>query len=43
MADDTQIWRWGLEGIVYDIHAGPRIVRLRDRRRLASLLNGQLI
>ena len=32
-----QIWRWGLEGIVYDIHSGPKITRARDRRRLNAL------
>jgi hypothetical protein len=38
VADGGQIWRWGLEGIVYDIHRGVRITRPRDRRRLAKLL-----
>ncbi|WVQ67680.1 uncharacterized protein L199_005884 [Kwoniella botswanensis] len=32
------IWRWGIEGIVYDIHSGPRIVKQRDKRRLEYLL-----
>ncbi|WVQ99405.1 hypothetical protein IAU59_006538 [Kwoniella sp. CBS 9459] len=33
------IWRWGIEGIVYDIHNGPRIVRGRDQARLSYLLD----
>ncbi|ORX36684.1 hypothetical protein BD324DRAFT_681456 [Kockovaella imperatae] len=28
------IWRWGLEGIEYDIMKGPKITRARDKRRL---------
>nr|XP_018263079.1 uncharacterized protein I303_04570 [Kwoniella dejecticola CBS 10117]OBR85237.1 hypothetical protein I303_04570 [Kwoniella dejecticola CBS 10117] len=32
------IWRWGIEGIVYDIHTGPRIVKERDKERLKYLL-----
>ncbi|OCF74648.1 hypothetical protein I204_05028 [Kwoniella mangroviensis CBS 8886] len=32
------IWRWGIEGIIYDIHTGPRIVKQRDKRRLKYLL-----
>ncbi|WWC94171.1 hypothetical protein V866_001010 [Kwoniella sp. B9012] len=32
------IWRWGIEGIVYDIHTGPRIVKQTDKRRLKYLL-----
>ncbi|WRT66360.1 uncharacterized protein IL334_003315 [Kwoniella shivajii] len=35
------IWRWGIEGIVYDIYTGPRIVKDRDRRRLSYLLKQQ--
>jgi hypothetical protein len=31
------IWRWGLEGIVYDIHKGPQITLERDRKRLRQL------
>lgn len=32
------IWRWGLEGIEYDILKGPKIVRESDKRRLGLLL-----
>ncbi|WVF71461.1 hypothetical protein IAT40_006265 [Kwoniella sp. CBS 6097] len=32
------IWRWGIEGIVYDIHTGPKIVRDKDKARLSYLL-----
>ncbi|RSH87403.1 hypothetical protein EHS25_003313 [Saitozyma podzolica] len=28
------IWRWGLEGIAYDIYNGPRVILEKDRRRL---------
>ncbi|KAK8864398.1 hypothetical protein IAR55_001646 [Kwoniella newhampshirensis] len=31
------IWRWGIEGIVYDITTGPKIVQERDQRRLRVL------
>jgi hypothetical protein len=34
---DRQIWRWGLEGIVYDITKGPIISRDRDKQRLEYL------
>ncbi|WVR07040.1 hypothetical protein IAU60_004079 [Kwoniella sp. DSM 27419] len=32
------IWRWGIEGIAYDIYSGPKIVHPRDRQRLEYLL-----
>ncbi|WVW83906.1 hypothetical protein I302_105928 [Kwoniella bestiolae CBS 10118] len=32
------IWRWGIEGIVYDIHTGPILVKERDQRRLSYLI-----
>jgi hypothetical protein len=33
-ADVEKIWRWGLEGIAYDIYNGPRVVLEKDKRRL---------
>jgi len=35
---DQQIWRWGIEGIVYDIDAGPKLSRARDQSRQRYLL-----
>lgn len=30
------IWRWGIEGIRYDITKGPNITTARDKRRLRA-------